>query len=223
MVAMLGTVAEFIQLDFAARDLAQDVPLFGVLDAGNERPARKFRGLAFDFDEHETANLDYDSGIFVLDLDVLGSKDSDKLSDFEHSLLVVCKCEAVDPKNAGILAFVPEYYARSIEQAKTSALEAYFGEVKKRVRGVSLTYLKSTGWESQFGYIYLHTFAGPAGERILWKSSANIDATAGATIQATFTVKAHEEYKGHKQTKVSRLVDESTPAFEAKDQWGNPL
>lgn len=139
-------------------------------------------------------------------LDTLGSKDAETLSDFEHNLLTVCKCEAVEKRNLGILAFVPEYYARSIADAKQAATEAYFGEVGKRVRGVALTYVKSTGWESQFGYSYMHSFVGPKGERMLWKSSNNVDCTAGAVLSTTFTVKAHEDYKGHKQTKISRLV-----------------
>ena len=136
----------------------------------------------------------------------LGGKPAEELSDFEHNLLTACRCESVEGRNIGLLAFVPEYYARSIEQAKAAVNETYFGEVGKRARNVPLTYVKSTGWESQYGYTYLHTFSGPNGSRILWKTGTMFDGSAGAEIIATFTPKSHEEYKGHKQTKVSRLT-----------------
>ncbi len=146
-------------------------------------------------------------------LDTLGSKPSAELSDFDHNLLTVCRCEALEFKNAGLLAFVPEYYSRALQQAQQAATEAFYGEPKKRCRDVALTYLKSTGWDSAYGYTYLHTFAGPDGVRILWKSGTNIDGAPGLQIKATFTVKEHEVFNGHKQTKVSRLVWE-TPAVE---------
>ena len=159
-----------------------------------------------DFFRPEDCDIEAASKAKAHVIETLGLKDSETLTDFEHSLLVVCKCEAISPKGAGILAYVPEYYARAIQQAKESALEAYFGEVGKRVRNVPLTYIKSTGFESVYGYTYIHSFTTAEGARILWKSGSNVEATAGGVLNATFTIKAHEEYKGHKQTKVSRLT-----------------
>jgi hypothetical protein len=139
-------------------------------------------------------------------LNTLGQKDPIALSDFEHSLLTACKCETVEPRNSGILAFVPEYYSRTLEQAKQAALETYFGEVGKRIKGVVLTYIKSTSWDSQFGTTFLHSFVTQDGARVLWKTGNELGLTPSAQVKATFTVKAHEEFKGHKQTKVSRMV-----------------
>lgn len=149
-------------------------------------------------------------------LETLGAKS--ELNDFEHSLLVACKCEAIEPRNAGILAFVPEYYSRAIEKAREIANRVpfqYFGEVGKRVRGVELEYVKSTGWESQYGYQHLHTLLGPDNSKIMWKTGDSMDLAAGEKIIATFTVKSHEEYKGSKQTKVSRMKWAMSPAAAA--------
>ncbi len=167
-----------------------------------------FKGakLGVDYFRPEDCDIEAASKAKQHVLDTLGAKEIETLSDFEHSLLVVCKCEAINPKSAGILAYVPEYYARAIQQAKESALEAYFGEVGKRMRNIPLTYIKSTGFDSVYGYTYIHTFTTLEGARILWKSGTNVDVTNGAQINATFTIKAHEEWKGHKQTKVSRLT-----------------
>ena len=53
-------------------------------------------------------------------------------------------------------------------------------------------------------------FSTAAGEKLVWKSATDLDGVAGgAEIKATFTVKDHDEFKGHKQTKISRLVVEA--------------
>jgi hypothetical protein len=140
-------------------------------------------------------------------LDTLGARPESELNDFEHNMLVACKCEAVEPRNIGILAFVPEYYARQVEQ-NAGRVDAYFGEVGKRVRHVELSYVRSVGFESMYGYQFLHIFRGPGGESIMWKTATELDLSVDQKIVATFTVKTHEEYKGRKQTKVSRAVIE---------------
>jgi hypothetical protein len=140
-------------------------------------------------------------------LDTIGAQDPEKLSDFEHNLLMVCKCTSVEPRNIGLLAYVPEHYARSLERAAekaNAAPEAYFGEVGKRFRDIELTYVKSTGWDSQYGYTYLHMFRGPAQERMNWKTGTDLGLEPGAVVKATFTVKAHEVYKETLQTKITR-------------------
>lgn len=139
-------------------------------------------------------------------LDTIGTQDAEKLSDFEHNLLMVCKCVNVEDRNIGLLAYVPQHYARSLERAAekaNKAPEAYFGEVGTRYKGIELTYNRSTGWESLYGYTYLHMFR-PNGERMSWKTGNDLGLEPGAKVSATFTVKAHEVYKDTLQTKITR-------------------
>lgn len=143
----------------------------------------------------------------ALILDTLGTQDPEKLSDFEHNLLMVCKCVNVKEHNIGLLTYVPQHYARSLERAAekaNKAPEAYFGEVGTRYKAVELTYNRSTGWDSQYGYTYLHMFSGPNGERMSWKTGNDLGLEPGAKVSATFTVKAHEVYKDTMQTKITR-------------------
>lgn len=140
-------------------------------------------------------------------LDTLGTQDAEKLNDFEHNLLMVAKCHNVEERNIGLLAYVPQHYARSLERAAEKANrapEAYFGEVGVRYKGIELTYNRSTGWESQYGYTHLHMFSGPNGERMSWKTGNDLGLEPGAKVVATFTVKAHEVYKETLQTKITR-------------------
>jgi len=150
-------------------------------------------------------------------LDTLSAKQPEKLTDFEHNLLTAAKCEVVDYKSAGILAFIVEYYSREMEKAKIAADEVYFGEPKARVRNQPIVFIKSTGFDTQFGHTFIYSFSVPAvpGARLVWMTGTEIDMAPGAEVLATFTVKAHEEYNGHKQTKISRLVYEIAEAAAA--------
>jgi hypothetical protein len=148
-------------------------------------------------------------------LETLGTRESESLSDFEHNILMVSKCEAVEGRNVGMIAYVPEYFRRETEKAVLSAkrgeeakVATHFGEVGKRVKNTQVTYLRSTGFETQYGYCFIHTFVAADGtSRLVWKTSGELPATIqeGVAVTATFTVKEHGDYKGFKQTKISRV------------------
>jgi len=143
-------------------------------------------------------------------LDVLGAKDSEKLSDFENNMLVACKCTALDRKNAGMVAFVPEYFARETEkrvQAERIAKvpPCHFGTVGQKVKAEKLSYLRSTGFDSAYGHTFVHSFQHAGGARIIWMTGTELDLSAGEEVNANFTVKAHDDYKGFPQTKVLRV------------------
>lgn len=150
-------------------------------------------------------------------LEKLSARPDAELNDFEHNLYVAAKCEAVDFKSAGVLAFIVEYYSREMEKAKIAAEEVFYGEEKKRVRDLPIMFIKSTGFDTQFGYTFIYSFSVPSvpGARLVWKTSTEIDCAPGAELLATFTVKGHEEYHGHKQTKIARLVFKVPAAVEA--------
>lgn len=144
----------------------------------------------------------------------LGNRNN--LSDFENNLLVVCRADAVDRKNIGLVAFVVEYHARETEKSlarERDALAAassthYPVEPKTRVRNVAIRYLRSIGYDSKFGPGYFHLFSTVEGGHTLkWSTGSPMDNVLPGTVYtATFTVKAHDEYKGAKQTTISRAV-----------------
>lgn len=146
-------------------------------------------------------------------LNSLGARNN--LSDFENNLLVACRAEAVDRKNIGLVAFVVEYHARETEKtlarerdAKNAAASTHYpAEPKTRVRGVKVQYLRSIGYESQFGAGYFHLFTTAEGCILKWSTGSAMDnVQPGTEYTATFTVKSHDDYKGAKQTSVSRMT-----------------
>lgn len=144
-------------------------------------------------------------------LGTLGEKPAAELSDFEHNLLTVCKCEAVEERNAGLLAFVPEHFSRESErkarEERAAADSKHFPAAPgTRCRGVKLRYARSVGFESQWGGGFLHFFTSEDGATLLWKTSSAVYEDPGTEFLATFTVKEHGDYRGAKQTTVTRAA-----------------
>lgn len=140
----------------------------------------------------------------------LGQKEN--LSDFESNILIASKLEVLERRTAGIAAYVPEHYRRSIQQAEerkakqAESNNAHFGEVGKRYRNVKLVYTGSVSWDSEFGTQYRHNFFTADKIKVSWKTGTCLGLDAGTEVEATFTVKNHGDYKGWKQTDISRLV-----------------
>ena len=70
----------------------------------------------------------------------------------------------------------------------------------------SVTYDHYAYYETDFGRVFIHTFRDENGNAIIWKtSSTNLpNISEGDTVQIKGTVKALTEYKGEKQTVLTR-------------------
>lgn len=106
-----------------------------------------------------------------------------------------------------------ETYSAKIKEAEENLANndptsEYFGEVDKRY-DLTLTYVRSHSWETTFAYNrsiqYLHSFKDEAGNIFVWKTGTslyNIEENSTVTIKGT--VKEHSEYRGIKQTVLTR-------------------
>ena len=106
------------------------------------------------------------------------------------------------------------------ERAKANAKVEYYGAVGDKFE-LTLTFDKSFGFEGAYGFTYIHLFHDDEGHQFKWSSSngtykVEYDKTAdfGGVEHCEFevghkylmkgTVKAHNEYKGVKQTVITR-------------------
>lgn len=179
-------------------------------------PPKDKNGVPIPQPEPEQADTDRANKSQAFVLETLGTRDPETLSDFEHNILTVCKCEFVEGRNVGMIAYVPEYFRRETEKAVLAEKRAadavtatHYGVVGKRVKGAKLTFLRSSGFESAYGYCFIHSFvADDNSSRLVWKTSSELPAAIqeGVAVSATFTVKEHGDYKGFKQTKISRVI-----------------
>jgi len=148
---------------------------------------------------------------------VLSTEGDANLSDFAHNLLVIAKSEVIQWRDTGIAAYVVEAYRRHLEGEKERIAQAarpnvHFGAEKVRYKQQAVLFNGCvTSFETQYGTTYVYTFDHvETGARLKWLTSSQLDTQAGAQGVADFTVKGHAEWKGHKQTELSRV--KFTPA-----------
>ena len=81
----------------------------------------------------------------------------------------------------------------------------YIGEIKERLRDLQVTLTAVRSFDGFYGTTTMYTFM--YGENVLvWSTSSCKDIEIGEHILLTGTVKEHTEYKGIKQTKMSRCI-----------------
>lgn len=130
-------------------------------------------------------------------------------SEFVHNVKVMLSEEYVLAKNFGFLCYLPQGYAKHIQQEVEKAKKVetkYFGEVGKRykdkvIQDVTLV----TSWETQWGYTCIYKIVLEDGSVLIWKTSNGLYLDRNEEYdKISFTVKEHKEYKGEKQTEVTR-------------------
>lgn len=133
-------------------------------------------------------------------------------TEFIHNIHVMLNEGYVLSKNFGFLCYLPEGYAKYIqketERAKRIEVEKseYFGEVGKRYKDMEISYINHiASWDNQFGTTHVYKIVLANGNVLTWKSSNGLYLENGEEFdKITFTVKDHKEYKGQKQTEVTR-------------------
>jgi hypothetical protein len=85
------------------------------------------------------------------------------------------------------------------------SLSEYVGDIKERLRDLQVTLTSARSFDGFYGTSFIYTFV--CGENVLvWMTSSCKDIEVGDHFLLTGTVKEHSEYKGVKQTKLSRCI-----------------
>ena len=163
-------------------------------------------------DEMKSVNFNYESPETVQlvkeALDWVGCQSED--SNYIHNLKTVCGLDYVTYRNFGLLASLFPAYNRDLEKvAKRKAVfdaesgPAYVGEVKARITVKVRSVKCVTSWETEFGITRIYKIIGEDGNVYTWKTGKFIDEES-ADMSIIETVKAHTEFRGIKQTELTR-------------------
>lgn len=157
-------------------------------------------------------------------------------SEYIHNLRIHAASACVRPRGANMLASLIQAYRKHIgdmvERKKKTNEHLPSVAVKDRLRGLVVTLVRESGYETDFGWKHVFSFEDADGRAVLlrttnaprvdaveqldngcWVSEKKIE--MGQTYVLTGTVKALGEYKGRKQTEVERVaVDLWTVADE---------
>lgn len=142
-------------------------------------------------------------------------KDREELNDYLHNLTVIANGDVVTWDKMSFAASMANAYRMDLEKIEYKKREAeekaerpvseYFGEVGKR-ETFTLTVEKVILSETFYGITKIHKMVDENGNVATWFSS-NKSLEEGETYQLKATVKEHNEYKGEKQTVLTRCAE----------------
>ena len=90
---------------------------------------------------------------------------------------------------------------KQIEEEKQRS--QFIGEVGQKLE-IKVEYIGSPFFESKFGRTYIHQFKDESGNKLVWKSGTVVLQEEHQMVTLKGTIKEHSEYKGEKQTILTR-------------------
>ena len=133
--------------------------------------------------------------------------------DYISNLKAICNKPYCERRDYGILVSLIPAYNRAmgkIAQAQKRAAEDqksnHVGSVGERITITNAKLTLLTSWNSQFGYTYMYKLTDAQGNIFTWKTGKWLSNTDDLpeTITIKGTVKAHSEFRGVKQTELTR-------------------
>lgn len=145
--------------------------------------------------------------------------DKDAASQYNSNLRAIALDGMVDYRRAGMAATIITGYRRDLEkfiaQRNVKAdpkPSRYVGTLKKRME-LRLRVQRVFSYDTPFGTSHIHIMADDKDNIFKWRTSSRL-LSEGETYDIRGTVKDHVEYKGVKQTELTRcdpsLVEETT-------------
>ena len=138
-----------------------------------------------------------------------------EVGSYLSNLKAACGKDYCESRNFGLIASAVAAYNRDLEnkqreenRKKMDAKSSWVGSVGDRVElcDVSLSLLAS--WDSEYGYTYLYKMVDAAGNIFTWKTGkwlgSNDYIAEDAKITLKGTIKKHTEFRGVKQTELTR-------------------
>lgn len=129
-----------------------------------------------------------------------------KLGDYINNLRVIMKSGTVKMDHIALLvSSVNVILKEKQKKAMTEQSQSdYVGNLKERIRSYELKFIReiSLGYNG-YGESYMYCFEDNNGNQFTWVTG-KLYIEIGNTFTMDFTVKAHKEYKGIKQTVITR-------------------
>ena len=133
-----------------------------------------------------------------------------KTSDYIYNCSVLAERKTIRSKDFGvacsIIASYRSHLARQIknkEQNATAAKSEYVGQIKDRLKNIPVTFINAWSFDSSWGVCTVLKFTDEAGNTFIWYTGYK-DYIQGNKYLLTGTIKKHNEFKGVKQTVVTR-------------------
>jgi hypothetical protein len=139
----------------------------------------------------------------------VNSDDVGNVSDYIHNVRVYANLDSVESKGANTLASLIASYRRHLgaTAARTEKLNEHLPGTapKARLRDLTLTLVGEHSFDTAFGTKWILRFEDAQGRAVVWKTtSPGSGYKTGDHVLVTGTVKELGEYRGTKQTELTR-------------------
>ena len=220
--------ARYIETIEAMHYIAETIKHFGYVKSDDDRPTKQrameyyevnhgmiggiYAKLIEKFEDEMASvsfniNSDYSKELVNNILTWIDNQTED--NNYFHNLKTVCSLEYITFDNFGLLASVFPVYDRKLEKEKQILEEQekdkkseYIGNVGDRITIRVEKFKIVTTWETDYGLTKIFKIIDTNGNVYTWKTSGSI---ADNTKEIVGTVKAHNEYRGTKQTELTRV------------------
>ena len=134
------------------------------------------------------------------------------VSDLTHNVCKILEQTCVKRIYTNYMYFIPTFYVNKVkwdarraraEQAKKELNDEYAGAVGDKIT-TEATVECVTGFDGQYGYMYVYNFKDVHGHLLVWFTSKDLEVDTGDKIRISGTIKKLNEYKGIKQTVLTR-------------------
>jgi hypothetical protein len=138
--------------------------------------------------------------------------EKDNLSEFEHNCRVAILAQSL--RYMGLVAYATKIWVDAVKKAEAAAKAAlapatprtvsqWVAKIGDRVV-LTLTVKNIYSYETVYGTTTMFIFNDEQGNCIVWKATSNPSMEIGQTYSVKGTVKDHTDYKGTKQTLLTR-------------------
>jgi hypothetical protein len=157
----------------------------------------------------------------------LGGDEPHTLSDYLWNVRTLAHANSIGFRNLGLAASILQTWRRETGQlpdadlnGKTRPPSEWQGVVGQRAE-FTLTVIHVAEYDTQFGLMHLTVADDPAGNTFVWRSG-NTLGDVGETVRVKASVKAHDEFRGRKQTVITRakVIETIAPVEENGNAHG---
>jgi len=124
-------------------------------------------------------------------------------SDYLYNIRAIARSGMVGYRTIGFAASIVNAYNRANKPKPEIKESNHIGTIKKR-EVFALKAKVVSGFTSRYGYTNKYVFEDKEGNVVVWLSSVNQPIKEGEQYSIKGTVKAHTEFRGVKQTELSR-------------------
>lgn len=165
--------------------------------------------------EKKHFNHDTEENKHTVESAIEWAKKQNAENNYIHNLQVVVADRMCKYRNSGILAsLIPTYFKaveremKRMEQKAEEAKSEWQSEVGKRITVLMKEWKVVASWESSYGYnqtVAIYKMVDEQGNIYTWKTSGGIYCDENIDeVEVKGTVKAHNEFRGAKQTELTR-------------------